>query len=185
MEYFDPIPPLIEEESLQPYHSSLAVEVKRCAVPLPENLLVVGSKSPREYREAVEELGSYFCHELNFDNRPYCAWEHDPPMEFCTQPKSDDELRAFLFIDPESSQWRWQTFGAACFRFSRSKKKDKARWVLAWIWLHHNRRRQNHLTRVYPFFRNMFGDFAFREPISTGMLSFLEKTMPDGYWGAK
>ncbi len=95
-------------------------------------------------------------------------------------------MRAFLFIDPEEScQWHWQTFGAACFRFRRFKKKDDSLWVFAWIWLHPYRRRQNHLTMVYSFFRAMFGDFAVQEPVSTDMLAFLEKTEPDGYLGIR
>jgi hypothetical protein len=89
--YFDPVPPVIEDEELQPYPSSLLATVERCALPVPESLIVVGSKSPQDYLVAVEKLGSYFCHELHFDNRPYCAWEYDPPSEYCTQPKTDDE----------------------------------------------------------------------------------------------
>ncbi len=88
MIYFDPAPPVIQDEELQPYPASLAAEVERCAVPLPNNLIVVGSKSPQDYRDAVEELGAYFCHELHFDNRPYCAWEHNPPSDYYAQPKN-------------------------------------------------------------------------------------------------
>jgi hypothetical protein len=184
--YADPTPPVIEDEELQPYPSSLVTSVERCPVVRPKNLILVGSTSRQNYREAVEQLGSYFCLELDFDHRPYCAWEYDPLSNYCTRPKTDDDLRAFLFIDPEESRQRhWQTFGAACFRFRRLKKNDNSLWVFAWIWLHPIRRGQNHMARVYPYFRAMFDAFAFQEPISRDMWAFLKKAEPGGYLGIK
>lgn len=183
--YGDPIPPVLKTKELQPCPSTLIKAVEQCSVPLPGGLLIVGSTSPKQYREAVEELGSYFCRELRYDNRPYCAWEHKPPAEYCTQPKTDEELRAFLFLDPEvSHQRRWQTFGAACFRLRRFKDKNSI-WIFAWAWLHAAQRRRNHLTRVWPFFKAMFGEFAIQEPLSRDMMAFLLKMQPDGYLGAK
>ncbi len=186
--YADPLPPVLKTKELQGRPSTLMGVVEQCASPLPEGLIVVGSTSPKQYREAVEELGSYFCRELRYDNRPYGAWEHNPPAEYCTRPKTDDELRAFLFLDQEASHQRhWQTFGAACFRSGRFRMEQESvtRWVLAWVWLHPARRQQHHLMRVWPFFRAMFGEFVIQEPLSAGMHAFLMKMQPEGYLGVR
>jgi hypothetical protein len=137
---------------------------------MPSGLCVVTDESSNTARKAVEKLAWYFKREEGYDFVQYLATERDP------------EARAFLFTaqdwgrdDAEASVG----LGACCFT-----RRDCGR-ALQWIWLHPYVRRQGILTKVWPFFRERYGDFVVEPPLNDGMKGFMKsvtrasETVPD------
>ena len=56
--YYDIQSPVLcgdkKDHLLQPYHASMQAEVAACKVAFPNSLLLVTSKSPKPYKQAVE-----------------------------------------------------------------------------------------------------------------------------------
>lgn len=176
--YYDIQSPVLcgdkKDHLLQPYHASMHAEVTVCNVAFPDGLLLVTSKSPKPYKQAVERIAWFFKREMRYDFPQYAATEYDRSPY--SDQKTDADLRAFLWFEDEHSDRaanEWPMIGAAAFRFKGSKKKQL--WFFDWVWIHPYERRQGHLERTWPFLCGMFGDFALTEPVSYSMQSFLVK----------
>lgn len=180
MRYYDIRPPVLhgdkETHLLQSYHESMSTEVNACNVAFPSSgLLLVSSNSPISYKKAVERIACFFKREMQFDFPQYSAYEYSRKY-YLNDAKTDSDLRAFLWYNNDISNHvvnNWPIIGAGCFRLQICKDGDI--WVFDWMWIHPYERRCGHLTMAWPFFRSMFGDFGFTQPVSPSMVEFVQK----------
>ena len=108
----------------------------------------------------VERLAQYFRREFRYDFVQWSATNDEP------------SARAFVWV---VDHWPHPVgFGACCFRW-REWTDAPHGWALQWIWLHPYERGKGHLTRVWPYFRETFGDFHVERPLSSAMRAFLER----------
>ena len=130
-------------------------------------LIEVTSKSPKRYRQAVENIARFFQQEFGYDGLQYCA-------------ESDDGL-AFLFIDysgmnvTDNDKWDLQTIGTICLRCRTYRGEKVPIWTLDWVWLHPFKRNQNELSHYFDKFIKDLGYFYVTPPLSKSMIRFLEK----------
>ena len=79
--YYDIQSPVLcgdkKDHLLQPYHASMQAEVAACKVAFPNSLLLVTSKSPKPYKQAVERTAWFFKREMRYDFPQYAATEYD------------------------------------------------------------------------------------------------------------
>jgi hypothetical protein len=139
---------------------------------LPHDVIVVVPRSPVAHRRAVERLGIYLKREQHFDFPPYDAEE---AVHYSDQAQDV----AFLWTthrhaDLKKDEWVHPAIGACGFRWRKWSDAPEG-WALAWVWFHPYERRQGHLTRAWPYFRERFGDFLAEPPLSAAMKSFVRK----------
>jgi hypothetical protein len=123
---------------------------------------VVGAKSRRSTRAAVETLAYYFRREFGYDFVQYSA---DPRGE-------DARDRAFLWSSEH--YYPAQAIGAACFRWRKWSDAPEG-LALAWIWFHPYERVRGHLTKAWPALIKWAPGFIVETSLSPGMEAFLEK----------
>ncbi len=160
-------------ECPQKYHPSIAETAGPHDHFFPERgLALVSIRSPRVYKNAVERIAYYFKREFHYDFPQYLASEHSVVKRHRRPDSDDSNLLAFLWYDADETNYaeaEWPTFGACCFRLRGD------RWVFDWVWFHLYERRKGHLTRAWPLFRAMFGDFGIAPPVSPALQRFLER----------
>jgi hypothetical protein len=165
-----------DKHLLELYHDSMATAVHECDLAFPVGLLLVTSKSPKPYKKAVEKIATFFQREMGFDFPQYQAFEYSHSHRFPRTVMTDADLRSFLWYDTDKFNRglnQWPSIGACSFRFKRFK--DCEAWVIDWVWIHPYERRHGHLTKTWPFFKAMFGEFGITNPVSPSMRAFWEK----------
>lgn len=129
-----------------------------------KELTYITPTSPKNQREALEVMAGYFKREMRYDHLQYEAAAHD------------DHCTGALICDPASdlvtneSHFPNYVIGGACFR-----RRLAGGYALDWIWLHPFARNRRKLSRLWPRFKDKFGEFQLTEPLSPHMKSFLEK----------
>jgi hypothetical protein len=129
--------------------------------PEQRELIRVVDAAPKPLRRAVENCAVYFRREFNYDFVQYRA-EHPAALS-----------EAFLWI-----QQMEMVVGGCCFYWEKFRDGHEC-WVLGWVWLHPYVRRDGHLTKVWPYFREQYGEFWVSSPWSPAMQQFLKK---NGEW---
>lgn len=126
---------------------------------------VVTARSPKLFRQAVEQMAYYFRREFGYDFVQYSSEE------------KDDGHRAYLWVLPETLEnGKVKAVGACCFRW-REWEDAPASYALQWIWLHPHERRKGRLTQAWPYFQERFGKFIPEPPLSPAMKRFLLKRL--------
>jgi hypothetical protein len=132
----------------------------------PSEFLPVYYNSKIEHRRAVYKMARYMATEFQYN------------LMYGYDGKGDESSsRAFLWLEDKRKYDHHQctpVIGGCCFRLRRYKGK-RAHWALQWVWLHPFKRRQGHLSKVWPYFKERFGDFEVEEPLSDEMSKFMNK----------
>jgi hypothetical protein len=151
--------PQVTLQTLSPWHK-LAGDADTPAAELPHDLIPVQFDSPTHLRRAVHTLAGYFQREFHHDQVPWSQHDEEP------------STMAFLWCPTPREQS--PAIGAACFRARQWKGKPDG-YGLVWVWFHPFERRRKHLSRAWPFFKSMFGNFVVEAPRSLSMEAFLAK----------
>lgn len=127
--------------------------------------------SPLSPRRAVWQAARMFRREFGYDVAQY---GHEGRED-------DPNSRAFLWPDhsiPRSDRQPFSTYavGACCFRYR--EWPEYTGWALQWAWFHPYYRRRGKMSRSWPRFREMFGEFEIEPPYSAGMWAFVAKHAP-------
>lgn len=125
--------------------------------------LLVTPACPMKLRKEVERFAIYFRREFGFDFQQFEATEKFE--------EGEKPYQAYLFINEPNRYPRVWT-GACCFRW-RNFKDSEARWGMQWIWLHPYYRDHGILTRAWPRFHELHGNFLPEAPFSPAMKKFL------------
>ncbi len=128
---------------------------------LNNGVIYVHSSSLKKYKEAIECFGLYWCRELDY-SPPYRTEDH---YENC---------EGFLFRNPHDLN----VVGGGCFSKNQTVMKDKTQklvWWLDWVWIHPFFRHKGYLSRAWPTFKNVYGNFIVQRPYSKPMECFLKK----------
>lgn len=89
---------------------------------------------------------------------------------YTEQPTTDANTRSFLWYKASEGKARqWEVVGGCTFRLMVTM------WRFQWVWFHPDERRKGRLQAAWPFFRSMFGFFVPDDPVSPGLVSFMEK----------
>ena len=120
--------------------------------------------SPNNQREALELMAGHFKREMRFDHLQYEACAHD---ENCVGALV---CEAAMDLVTNEDHFPNYVIGGACFR-----RASSADYVLDWIWLHPFARNRRNLSRLWPRFKDRFGEFRVTEALSAHMKSFLER----------
>src|SRR5262245_62079194 len=130
---------------LHHYAKSMTAVVQSCDVSFPDDLCMVTAGSPVSYHKAIEQLGAYFCRELDYDFRPFTAVEYTNPEYWRPEDRAtDSNTRSFFWYKAVKGRLGdWETVGACTFR------RPLTRWWLHWIWMHPDERRKGHLTAAW------------------------------------
>ena len=127
--------------------------------------------APIAYRKAVEKIGYFFRREFEFDGPPY---HHD---------ELDKNSVVFLWIEPTMIETikrsgevdiidKAMVYGAC--GFDKEFEFLPGTSALGWVWLHPYKRRKGNLRKVWPYFKERFGDFYIDNP-NGAMKAFLKK----------
>jgi hypothetical protein len=127
---------------------------------------MITADSPLALRLAVARLALWFRREFHYDFVPYEADSHPP----------DCQIFAWADDDREHNR-QAPLIGAA--GFDVEDRLPARPWMLGWAWFHPYARRQGYLSHAWPLFRERFGDFLVRFPLSEPMQAFLAKVDPE------
>ena len=120
-----------------------------------------------DYCAAVEQMARYFRREFHYDFLAYTARYH--------REQGDQAIQPYLFFDRNDvNDLVIRPIGACSFSYNQAASK----WSLGWIWFHPFARRQGHLTRAWPQFRERYGSFTLAPPLSDAMAAFVQKVNP-------
>jgi hypothetical protein len=125
-------------------------------------LTPVHPRSSKNLRLAVETAAYFFKREFGFDFAQYTADEDTGPK---------DRIFAMVHIRADGKDG---VFGVISFRW-REWKDDPPAYALQWVWFHPWERRQGHLSKFWPQFREKLGNFIVEGPLSEAMYAFLKK----------
>jgi hypothetical protein len=118
-------------------------------------------------RRALTQIARYFRKEFGYDF-----------TQFCEVPCRNETLEntvGYIFPSDQISRFGDPlAAGGCCFRL-RTDIVAKDYWALQWVWLHPYERNRGLLTKVWPEFVRVFGDFHVEHPLSPAMRAFLEK----------
>jgi hypothetical protein len=132
----------------------------------PDYIFPVHNNDPLSLRKIVVRYAKYFRREFGYDFVQYQDLNEDNP----------DKCQAFIF--GKYSYYGINTIGACCFRFRKGKNSNW--WALQWIWIHPYLRSQSFFkNKLFPFFRDRFGNFYIEPPYSRTMKSFIKKYYRD------
>lgn len=131
---------------------------------MPDSLHPVTAKSKRWEHLLLFRRAEQFRREFHYD---FNQWEHPDD-------RKDPKGRGFLFIDGTGA-----VVGACAFRW-RNWADAPPGWAMQWMWLCPRARRTGILTKYWPVFREMFGDFLPEPPFSPAMEAFFAKQMENG-----
>ncbi len=125
--------------------------------------MMVTALSPKQHREAVFEIASYFHLETSTDFVLF-------------SPTENREYAAYLWLAPTSHRGkdRHMAFGACCFR-RRSLVSGDNYVALQWAWMHPLMRGHGAMRSAWRMFRRDHGDFHVEQPLSASMRRFMEK----------
>lgn len=125
--------------------------------------MLVTAKSPRQHREAVFRIASYFHREIGTDFILF-------------SPTDDRDYAAYLWLVYTSHRGkdRHMAFGACCFR--RQSLDSGYNYVaLQWAWIHPLMRGIGAMQSAWGMFRRDYGDFYVDLPLSRAMRRFMQK----------
>ena len=155
------LPPLPWPEEL-PFKNSILLSGHLYEVPI---------NAPIAYRKAVEKIGYFFKREFSFDFPPY------------THLRNDKNSVVFLWLEPTTIEIIKRSYEVdiadkamvygAC-GFYKEFKFTPGRAALGWVWLHPYKRRKGELWKVWPYFKERFGDFFVDQP-NEAMEAFLKE----------
>lgn len=131
---------------------------------IPDGLVRVRPTSLLSIRRGVGQCALYFQREFGYDFQQYLADEQPHPQD-CVWVWVHDTR---CYPNPR------RMIGAGAFRW-RQWKNHSPGHGLSWVWFHPFFRRQGHLSRAWPLFRKLFGDFLVEAPLSAAMYAFLRK----------
>ena len=126
-----------------------------------DGLLEITTTSPREQRDALEQLALYFKREFSYTGIQYCANETGVDSV---------EYLGFAFVEPayghmaeEDPGYPTRLLGGGCFR------KRGEHWFLDWVWIHPYARNKGLFSRQIPYFKSKLGQFLPEMPVSDPM----------------
>ena len=153
------------------YTKAMEPLVGSCSTPFPEGVCMVTIGSPQRLMNALETLAACFVRDLRYDFRPFTAFEYSAESRYYTEQRTTDaNTRSFLWYKASEGKARqWEVVGGCTFRLMVTM------WRFQWVWFHPDERRKGLLQAAWPFFRSMFGFFIPDDPVSPGLVSFMEK----------
>ena len=105
----------------------------------------------------------------------YCARYLSREMGFQVNytPKHElDTAKAYLWIASQHGGYH-QAVGGCCFQHRRYSDVPD-RMALQWVWIHPYARRKGFLSQIWPYFKELYGDFTTESSYPT-MCAFLRK----------
>ncbi|WOJ93690.1 hypothetical protein R0135_00640 [Congregibacter variabilis] len=120
--------------------------------------------SDDELQSALEILAGYFKKEFGYDFTQYCKYEENSDRTgFLITQRALDLVK-------DIEHYPYRIIGGGCFLAT-----ENGNHKLDWIWFHPFSRNRGELKKIWPGFKEKFGDFSYTEPLSSQMKLFLEK----------
>jgi hypothetical protein len=129
-----------------------------------KEILYVFPSSDDEIQSALELLAEYFKKEFRYDYLQYCKRD------------SNSDCTGFLITEraldltEEFDHHPYRIVGGGCFRTNGPDN-----YFLDWVWFHPFARNRGRLKKLWPLFKEKFGEFSITEPLSAHMKEFITK----------
>lgn len=117
---------------------------------------LVDWRSPQWKQDAMDDRAQLFRQETHYS---FVGWG--------AKAEQDTKAKGYLLTREDGA-----IVGACAFRWREYRDAPEA-WALQWVWVCPSARRQGVLRSRWPKFRELYGDFAIEEPVSSDMQAFV------------
>jgi hypothetical protein len=136
---------------------------------LPWGIVPISWQSAKGQRTALFSLAQFFRREFRYDFPQYSVDDREA------------KTRGYLWTSRQD-YWgdnKQTVIGGCCFHWKVFSDAPEG-YGLSFVWFHPYERQRGHLSRLWPHFKERFGDFFCEWPLSAAMKGFLAKHGDDG-----
>lgn len=129
-----------------------------------KDIIYILPTSDDELQSVLETLAEYFKKEFRYNHLQYCKYDDNRDcIGFLITERAMDLVK-------ELDHHPYRIIGGGCFRV-----KEANIYTLDWIWFHPFARNRGKLKKIWPKLKVKFGNFKITPPLSSHMISFLNK----------